>query len=98
MAERKTRVWIAALAMGCITSVVLTAVMLKTGVGSWFPPCWPGLLLGLVSAVLQKGETSSIRTLALITAGNAVFYAWLFLQVLRAEISARGHLSRYFLR
>ena len=97
MAERKTRVWIAALAVGCITSVVLTAVMLKTGVGFWFPPCWPGLLLALVFAVFRTGD-ATLWTLALITAGNAVFYAWLFLQVLRAEISARGHLSRYFLR
>lgn len=97
MAERKTRVWIAALAMGCITSVVLTAAMLKTGAGFWFPPCWPGLLLGLVFTAFRSGE-AALSTLALITAGNAVFYAWLFLQVLRAEINARGHLSRYFLR
>jgi hypothetical protein len=93
MAERKTRVWIAALAMGCITSVVLTAAMLKTGVGFWFPPCWPGLLLALVFAVFRTGD-ANLWALALIAAGNALFYAWLFLRILRAEIHARGHLSR----
>jgi hypothetical protein len=36
--------------------------------------------------------------MALVTAGNALFYAWLFSRILRAEIAARGNLSRYFLR
>jgi hypothetical protein len=33
-----------------------------------------------------------------VAAGNAAFYAWLCSRVLRAEILARGSMSRYFLR
>ena len=94
MAERKTRVWITSLIIGCSTSVIITAVMLKTSVGFWFEPAWPGLL---VAYVTEHNGIADIASLALVTAGNALFYGWLFLKIIRAEITARGHLSRYFL-
>jgi hypothetical protein len=96
MSERKTRIWVVSLMMGCLTSIVLTAVMLKMSAAFWFPLIWPGLLLAFFTG---RGQiVNSIVSLALISAGNALFYAWLFLKILRAEITARGHLSRYFLR
>ncbi|HST09806.1 MAG TPA: hypothetical protein VLL05_05490 [Terriglobales bacterium] len=96
MSERKTRVWIASLMIGCVTSLILTAAMLKMNVAPWFAPIWPGLLLASLSA--QGQNVNSNLSLALITAGNALFYGWLFLKIIRAEITARGHLSRYFLQ
>jgi hypothetical protein len=99
MAERKTRVWLVSLAIGCGTSLILTAAMLKMSIGFWFPPFWPGLFLARAFSLVGHGQTwDGGLTLALILAGNAAFYAWLFLRILRAEIHARGHLSRYFLR
>jgi hypothetical protein len=34
----------------------------------------------------------------MMLAGNMLFYTWIFSRIIRAEISARGHLSRYFLQ
>jgi hypothetical protein len=98
MAERKTRVWLVSFAIGCGTSLILTAGM-KTSIGFWFPPFWPGLFLALAFSIVGHGQSwDSGFSLILIAAGNAAFYSWLFLRVLRAEIHARGHISRYFLR
>jgi hypothetical protein len=98
MAERKFRLWLVSLAIGCGTSLILTAAMLKMSIGFWFPPFWPGLFLALAFSIVSHGQSWDSVSLALILAGNAAFYAWLFLRILRAEIHARGHLSRYFLR
>ena len=95
MAERKTRVWVTSLMIGCGTSVILSAVMLKMNVGFWFVPTWPGLFFAYLRG---HALIVDVASLALLTAGNAVFYAWLFLKIIRAEITARGHLSRYFLQ
>lgn len=97
MSERKTRVWLASLTAGCAISFMLTAAMRKMSIGFWFPPSWPGAFLALPSAIARHGQLWDSRaSLALVTIGNAAFYAWIFLRVLRAEILARGNLSRYF--
>ncbi len=99
MAERKTRVWIACLAFGCMVSLFLTAILRKTEFGFWLPGSQPGWLLAWATRLVHPGSTSDQLTgMAVVTAGNAIFYAWLFSRILRAEISARGNLSRYFLR
>jgi hypothetical protein len=95
MSERKTRVWVTSLMMGCGTSLILTAAMLKMNVGSWFLPSWPGLLLAYLTG---HNQVADIAGLALVIVGNAGFYGWLFMKIIRAEITARGHLSRYFLQ
>ena len=95
MSERKTRVWIASLMIGCVTSVILAAAMLKMRVGFWFLPSWPGLFLAYLTG---RNQIVDVSGLALVVAGNALFYGWLFLKIIRAEITARGHLSRYFLQ
>jgi hypothetical protein len=95
MSERKSRVWIASLMMGCLTSVILSAAVLKMNAGVWFLPSWPGLLLAYVTG---RNQIVDVVGLALVTVGNAIFYGWLFLKIIRAEITARGHLSRYFLQ
>jgi hypothetical protein len=95
MSERKTRVWVTSLMMGCGISLILTAAMLKMNVGSWFPPSWPGLILAYLTG---RNHIGDIAGLALVIMGNAGFYGWLFMKIIRAEITARGHLSRYFLQ
>jgi len=99
MSERKTRVWLTSLAVGCTISFLLTAAMWKTHYGFWLPGSQPGWLLAWATRVVRPAsgwENSS--GIAVVTAGNAAFYAWIFSRVLRAEILARGNLSRYFLR
>jgi hypothetical protein len=99
MAERKTRVWLASLAFGCMVSLFLTAILRKTDFGFWLPGSQPGWLLAWATRVVRPGSVSDeLSGMILITAGNAIFYAWIFSRALRAEITARGNLSRYFLR
>jgi hypothetical protein len=99
MSERKTRVWLASLLMGLTTSLILTGAMLKMSIGFWFPPFWPGLFFSLVCGIVGHGQQWDSRiALAIIIVGNAAFYAWIFLHAFRAEVAARGSLSRYFLR
>jgi hypothetical protein len=81
--------------IGAVTSLILTTAMLKMNVVLWFAPVWPGLVLAYVAG---RGRGLDNVSLALISAGNALFYGWLFLKIIRAEITARGHLSRYFLQ
>lgn len=96
MSERKTRMWIVSLAAGCAISLVLTAAMRKTQFGVWLPGTQPGWMLAWATRLLHPN--SAADGIALVTAGNTVFYAWIFSRILRAEILARGSLSRYFLR
>ena len=97
--ERKSLVYCASLLAGSTTSLLITALMLRLSFGYWFIPAWPGMLLTSVHAMFETSQNSTSPTsLLLITIGNAIFYAWLSLRVLRAEVQARGHLSRYFLR
>jgi hypothetical protein len=99
MAERKTRVWLASLAFGCMVSLFLTAILRKTDFGFWLPGSQPGWMLAWATRLVRPGSVSDqLAGLAVVTAGNAIFYAWLFSRILRAEITARGNLSRYFLR
>ena len=97
--ERKSLVYCSSLVSGAATALILTALMLKLSVGYWFIPAWPGMLLAALPVIFHNGQSlSGATSLFLVTAGNAIFYAWLSLRVLRAEVQARGHLSRYFLR
>lgn len=99
MSESKIRVWLASLTMGLATSLILTAAMPKMGVAFYFPPFWPGLLFAFLCGIAGHTQFLDSRTsLALVAAGNTAFYAWIFLTALRAEVAARGSLSRYFLR
>lgn len=90
MSERKTRVWLASVGMGLATSLILATA---TPVAFEFPPCWPGMVFALLLAILGHGQ----QGLAPVIAGNSIFYSWIALHVLRAEILARGRLSRHFL-
>ena len=99
MSECKIRVWLASLTMGLATSLILTAAILRMGTAFWFPPFWPGLFLAFVCGMIGQGQHWASRIdIAAVILGNAAFYAWIFLTALRAEVAARGSLSRYFLR
>ena len=91
-AERKIRFWLASLAFGMASSIFLQRI------GDWFPPIWPGMVLALGVAALKGHPLAAVSQMWLALAGNTVFYSWIFSRIMRAEISARGHLSRYFLR
>lgn len=91
--ERKSRVWLASVACGLASSIVLAGVA-RAGL-SWFPPLWPGLILTYAFKVWSgRGAGSAL----MILAGNTAFYTLIFSRIVQAEINARGHLSRYFLR
>jgi len=99
MSERKTRLWSTSLAAGFAISLVLTATMTKTHYGFWLPGTQPGWVFAWATRLLRPGATwNGPSGVALVTLGNAAFYAWALSRVLRAEILARGSLSRYFLR
>ena len=99
MSECKIRVWLASLAMGLLTSLIFTAAVLRVGIAFWCPPSWPGLFLAFAGGLIGYGQPWNSHTgVALIIVGNTAFYAWIFLTALRAEVAARGSLSRYFLR
>ena len=91
--ERKSRIWLASLACGFASSIVLTGVA-RAGL-YWFPPLWPGLILAFA---FKSWAGRNAGTALLILAGNTAFYTWIFSRIVQAEINARGHLSRYFLR
>jgi hypothetical protein len=91
--ERKTRIWLASLACGFASSMVLAGVA-RAGL-HWFPPLWPGLILAFAFKMWGGWNGGSE---VLIAAGNTTFYTWIFYRIVRAEITARGHLSRYFLQ
>ena len=95
--ERKTRVWLVSLAFG-LASSILVAGIAKTGLAYWFPPFWPGLFLAVALEAFRGQRWAPGTDLVLIIAGNAAFYTWIFSRIVRAEITARGHLSRYFVR
>lgn len=90
--ERKIRFWVASVAFGVASSILLQ------GIGYWFPPFWPGLLVALAVTTLIGHSLSVVSGLGMMLAGNMLFYTWIFSRIIRAEISARGHLSRYFLQ
>jgi hypothetical protein len=94
--ERKARMWIASLVAGCVISFVLTVAMRKTQFGVWLPGTQPGWMVAWAARLMRPD--SDADGVALVTAGNTAFYAWIFSRILRAEILARGSLSRYFLR
>jgi hypothetical protein len=96
MSESKIRVWLASLTMGLATSLILTAAMRKTQFGFWLPGTQPGWMLAWATRFIWPNSAET--GVALVTGGNTAFYAWIFSRILRAEILARGSLSRYFLR
>ncbi|MGC2196384.1 MAG: hypothetical protein WA628_17055 [Terriglobales bacterium] len=99
MAERKTRVRLTSLAVGCAIALLLTAALRKTHFGFWLPGAQPGWLVAWATRLVRPGAvTEDSAGLALVTAGNTAFYSWIFSRILRAEILARGCLSRHFLR
>jgi hypothetical protein len=98
MSERKTRMWLTSLAVGCALSLILTAAIRKTHFGFWLPGAQPGWMFAWAARMVRPTSVPADSAIALVTAGNTAFYAWIFSRILRAEIVARGNLSRYFLR
>jgi len=98
MSERKIRVWVVSLAFGCTVSLLLAAALHKTHFGFWLPGSQPGWLLAWATHLMRPASgNDQSSSLALVAIGNTAFYAWIFSRILRAEILARGCLSRYFL-
>jgi hypothetical protein len=95
--ERKSRIWLMSLALGIASSILLAGIA-KIGIAYWFPPLWPGLILAVTSEGLRGQRWSPGADLFLTALGNTAFYTWIFSRIVHAEINARGHLSRYFLR
>jgi hypothetical protein len=95
--KSRMRLWITSLLTGCAISGALTAFVLATRTAFYFPPFWPGLFFAWIVIILSRGESwAGDLILILATLGNAAVYAWLYLRVIKAEVSARGRVGRYF--
>jgi len=89
----------ASILAGCAISVVLDVFMAMLGVAYYFPPFWPGLFFSLTVIIASRGESwANGIHIALVTVGNAAFYTWVSLRVLKAEVVSRGPLGRRLLR
>ena len=98
MAGLRMRLWLTSLLAGCAISCLLTFTMWIIKIGPWFPPFWPGWFLAIATVVVGRGEQWGSRvSLALVTIGNAAFYAWVFLRVIKADVASRGRIGRHFL-
>ena len=94
----RIRLWISSLISGLVISGILSGVMWKTHAEYWLPGSQPGWLLAWIAmAVVRTGSGSDRLGDALITLGNAAFYAWLIRGLLAAEIAVRGALGKHFL-
>ena len=94
----RMRLWTASMIIGLVISCVLSEVMWKTHAGFWLPGSQPGWLFAWIAmAVIRTGSGSDRLGGALITIGNAAFYAWLTRGLLAAEITVRGALGKHFL-
>lgn len=63
-----------------------------------FPSYGPGLFFAWAVVAVGYDPRGRFAGGAVITIGNAVFYALLFFFVISAEVVARGRLGRWFLR
>jgi len=99
MAGFRARLWLTSLLAGCVISSVLTAAMWGMRIGFWFPPFWPGLFFAWATVIVGHGQQWGERVgLVLVTLGNAVFYTWISLKVIGADIAARGWFGRHLVR
>src|ERR1700752_371450 len=99
MPSLRTRLLFTSLLVGCLVSCVLDAAMWKMKMGPWFPPFWPGWFFAIATKVVTHGEHwNNWVNIALVTVGNAVFYAFISLWVIKADVAARGRIGRQFLR
>ena len=95
MSEGRTRLrlWVASLALGCLVALILTALVSRGHYGYWLPGVQPGWVLAWAVSFLLP-EAHDLVWLGLITLGNALFYSWLAMKVLSADMESRGRLSR----
>ena len=73
-------------------SLMLSLVMWATRLGYWLPGTQPGWALAW--AVVIVGGAGAQYGVALVTAGNAAFYALLSVPVIRLEVAERGPIGR----
>jgi hypothetical protein len=94
----RIRLWAVSGLVGCLISGALTALVWITRTIFLFPPAWPGLFLAWGVVAVGYEPRGRFAFGAVITIGNAIFYALLFFCVIRAEVVSRGPLGRWFLR
>jgi hypothetical protein len=90
------RILVASFIAGVAVSLTLTFVMWATHLGYWLPGTQPGWVLA--SAVIIAGGAGAQYGIALVTAGNAAFYACLSVPVIKAEVAERGPIGRAVVR
>ena len=90
------RLWMASLALGCLISLVLSAMLSGGRYGVWLPGVQPGWLLAWAVSFLLH-DAHDLVWLGLITLGNTAFYTWFVMKVLAADLESRGRLSRILL-
>ena len=83
---------------GAFISSLISAAMWATKIGPWFPPLWPGWFLAIASAALTGRQWGELTAIGIITIGNAGFYAFMFLWLIRYDALSNGRIGRYFLR
>jgi len=95
----RTSLLVASILFGCAISGALAVFVAVTRVAFYFPPFWPGLFFSWIVIIVCRGELWASRFgLSLVVIGNAVFYAWISLRVIKAEIVSPGPVGRFFLR
>ena len=89
----KAKLWAVSAIAGCLISAVFTLMMRVTGLSYLLPGAQPGWILAW--AVGAIAPSSSAWAEILVTIGNAIFYGWLSLKVMSAEMEEHGPFGRF---
>ena len=95
-AALRLRLWAVSFLLGC-TAAYSLSLMMSPAYGYYLPGTQPGWLLAWITGTIAHESISPALKLAIITVGNALFYSFLTLRILVADLLSRGRLARILL-
>ena len=95
-AALRLRLWAVSFLLGC-TAAYSLSLMMSPAYGYYLPGTQPGWLLAWVTGAIAHESISPALKLAIVTVGNALFYSFLTLRILVADLLSRGRLARMLL-
>jgi hypothetical protein len=96
-AHLRVRLWTASIFLGCSVAYALKLITSPGEYGFYFPGTQPGwLVMWAVSAIAPEPLGRELK-MAIVTAGNALFYSVLTLRILVADLLSRGRLGQWML-